>query len=77
MVITSDDRVDLDENLNELVDGYEKFDVEKTITGDLTTYTLIVRRLQLTDAGTYTCQINVRGDNKHPSKDGEMVVLSK
>lgn len=77
-IITSDNTVDVDEIYNELVDGYPKYDVRKHVRGDLTTYTLIIRRLQLTDAGTYTCQLNIKGDQENsPSKDGLMVVLSK
>ena len=77
-IITSDDSVDIDEVYNELVDGFPKYDVEKRVVGDQTTYTLIIRRLQLMDAGVYTCQLNIKGDQENsPSKDGLMVVLSE
>ena len=76
-MLTSDDRIEIDEIINEIVDGYEKYDVERRQTGDMTTYMLIVRRLVLNDAGTYTCQINVKASPIHPSKNGILVVLSQ
>ena len=42
-----------------------------------TIYEIIINRLEPRDAGNYTCKIHVRGDNEHPSKDGEMIVLSE
>ena len=75
-MLTSDDRIEIDEIINEIVDGYEKYDVQRRNHGDMTTYMLIIRRLVLTDAGTYTCQINVKASHIHPSKDGIVVVLS-
>ena len=75
-VLTSDDRIEFDDIINEIVDGYEKYGVQRQVVGDLTTYMLIIRRLALTDAGTYTCQINVKASHIHPSKDGMLVVLS-
>lgn len=75
-VLTSDDRIEFDDIINEIVDGYEKYGVDKQMVGDLTTYMLIIRRLALTDAGTYTCQINVKASHIHPSKDGMLVVLT-
>ena len=35
----------------------------------------MINRLETRDHGTYTCQILVRGSNRHPSKDGKLVVL--
>lgn len=75
-VLTSDDRIEIDDAVNEIVDGYQKYDVQRRQAGDQTTYMLIIRRLVLTDAGTYTCQINVKASHVHPSKDGVLVVLS-
>ena len=48
-----------------------------TRQGDSVTYNIIINRLEPRDAGNYTCQILVRGDNEHPTKDGELVVLSE
>jgi len=76
-IITSDNRIEVDENINAVVDGLTKYDVELRIRGDQNTYMLVVRRLVLTDAGTYTCQVNVKGFNIQPSKDGIMVVMSE
>ena len=76
-MLTSDDRIEIDEIINEIVDGYQKYDVQRRKVGDMVTYMLIIRRLVLTDAGTYTCQINVKASHIHPSKDGILVVLSK
>ena len=77
LVLTSDDRIEIDKFINEEVDGYEKFDIQRRQIGDMTIYMLIIRRLVLSDAGTYTCQINVKASNVHPSKDGILVVLSE
>jgi limbic system-associated membrane protein len=74
-VLTSDDRVQVDNSINEIVDGYQKYDVLKKVNGDQSIYTLIVRRLVLSDAGNYTCQVVVTGTNVYPSKDGQLVVL--
>ena len=67
MVFSSDATIELDESLNSVIDGYLKYNIEKTINQftQLVTYTLVVRRLQPTDAGTYTCQVNMIGG---PSK---------
>lgn len=75
LIITSDDRIEVDERINEVVDGYQKYDVQKRIVNDQVTYMLIVRRLVLTDAGNYTCKIVVTGATQHPSKVGQMIVL--
>lgn len=75
MVLTSDDRIEIDNTINEIVDGYTKYDIFRREDGDQTTYMLVVRRLVLTDAGTYTCQINVKAAAIYPSKDGIIVVL--
>lgn len=77
LIITSDDRIEVDERINEVVDGYQKYDVQKRIVNDQVTYMLIVRRLVLTDAGNYTCKIVVTGATQHPSKVGQMIVLSE
>ena len=76
-MLTSDNRVEIDDVINEIVDGYQKYDVQKREFGDSTTYMLIIRRLVLIDAGTYTCQIIVKAASEHPSKDGILVVLSQ
>jgi Immunoglobulin domain len=73
-ILTSDDRVEVDNIINEIVDGQTKYDIQKRPLLDMTTYMLIIRRLVLTDAGTYTCQINVKAAMDHPSKDGVIVV---
>lgn len=75
LILTSDDRIEVDERINEVVDGYTKYDVQKRQVNDQTTYMLIVRRLVLTDAGNYTCKVIVIGASEHPSKVGQMVVL--
>lgn len=75
-VLTSDDRIEIDDVINEEVDGYQKYDIQRRQFGDMTTYMLIIRRLVLNDAGTYTCQINVKASHIHPSKNGILVVLS-
>lgn len=75
LILTSDDRVEVDERINEVVDGYQKYDVQRRQRDDQTTYMLIVRRLVLTDAGNYTCQVVVKGSFEHPSKVGQMIVL--
>lgn len=75
-MLTSDDRIEIDDVINEVVDGYQKYDIQRRQSGDMTTYMLIIRRLVLTDAGTYTCQINVKASHIHPSKNGILVVLS-
>lgn len=77
LIITSDDRIEVDERINEVVDGYHKYDVQKRFVNDQVTYMLIVRRLVLTDAGNYTCKIVVTGATQHPSKVGQMIVLSE
>lgn len=73
-ILTSDDRVEVDNIINEIVDGQQKYDVQKRPLLDMTTYMLVIRRLVLTDAGVYTCQVNVRASGEHPSKDGVIVV---
>lgn len=75
MILTSDDRVQVDEKINEVVDGYPKYDVVKRIRGDKNTYMLVIRRLILSDSGTYTCLVVVRGAQQNPSKDGQLIVL--
>jgi len=75
MILTNDDRVQVDESINAVVDGLTKYDVKLTKQGDQNTYMLIVRRLVLTDAGNYTCQVNVKGFSYQPSKDGIIVVM--
>lgn len=67
----------MDNTINVVVDGQQKFDVIKKVQGDQTVYTLIVRRLVLSDAGNYTCQVIVTGAATKPSKDGEIIVLSE
>jgi len=74
-ILTSDNRVEVDESINQVVDGQTKYDVQRTIKSDQTTYMLIVRRLVLQDSGNYTCQVNVKGYNLQPSKDGIIVVM--
>jgi len=75
MILTSDDRVEVDESINIVVDGLPKYDVIRTARENLNTYMLIVRRLVLTDAGNYTCLVNVKGFPVQPSKDGIIVVM--
>lgn len=79
-VLTSDDRVEVDNVINEVVDGQTKYDVARRhdIEGAVT-YQLIVRRLVKTDGGMYTCQIIIvaSNENDHPSKDGEIIVLGR
>ena len=77
-MITNDDKIDLEPRYNPLLDnGAPKYDVVRTIEGDWITYTLIVRRLELTDAGLYTCQVLIRGQDNSPSKGGYLIVQSK
>jgi len=75
-VLTSDDRVVLDEIINEIVDGYEKYDVQHRKEGGVSTYMLIIRRLVMDDGGTYTCQINIKSAPDKPYFDAILVVLS-
>jgi hypothetical protein len=75
MILTSDNRVEVDESINAVVDGLTKYDVARRVSGNQHTYMLVVRRLVLTDAGNYTCQVNVKGYNIQPSKDGIIVVM--
>jgi limbic system-associated membrane protein len=75
LVLTSDDRIEIDNSINEIVDGYTKYDITKRENGDESTYMLIVRRLVLSDSGIYTCQINVKAAPVYPSKDGTITVL--
>lgn len=75
--LSSDDAVDIEEIHNPLLDdGSPKYDVEKVVRGDTTTYTLIIRRLELNDAGIYTCEVLIRGQENKPNKDGQIIVLS-
>ena len=67
----------MEDQFNHIIDGYRKFDVYYEPLGDSNLYTLVVRRLQLIDSGNYTCQVQVRGQSRYPSKNGEMIVLSK
>ncbi|ELU00248.1 hypothetical protein CAPTEDRAFT_184217 [Capitella teleta] len=73
--ISTDDKIVIDDAHNTIVNGWPKYQVERTYSGERIIYTIIVNRLEPRDAGLYTCQILVRGSNEHPSKDGEMVVL--
>lgn len=76
--ISTNDKIDLNDNINYQVDhGYRKYQVLKYEDGGETTYVLIIRRLQITDSGFYTCYVQLTGQNTpNPTKDGEMVVLS-
>jgi limbic system-associated membrane protein len=77
-IISSDDSIDVEEKFNPIIDGFPKYEVIKTIdakTKDDVTYTLIIRRLQLTDAGVYVCQVQIKGISDSPSKEGQMIVL--
>lgn len=76
-IITSDNKIKLDHYLNDLKDGYPKYEVKKYKEGDYVTYQLIIRRLQLDDAGTYTCKIQAKGTSDDPQKEGLLIVLSK
>lgn len=73
--ISTDDKITVDDIHNTVVNGWPKFQVERTYDGKKCIYTIIVNRLEPRDAGNYTCQILIRGSTKHPSKDGEMIVL--
>ncbi|KAK2154830.1 hypothetical protein LSH36_256g04074 [Paralvinella palmiformis] len=73
--ISSNDKIVIDDSLNTVVNGWPKFQVERTYDGETIIYSIIVNRLEPRDAGWYTCQIHVRGSDERPSKDGEMVVL--
>lgn len=75
LALTSDDRVQVDSIINEKVDGFPKFDIIKAVNGDKTVYTLVVRRLVLSDGGNYTCQVIMTGSSIYPSKDGIIYVL--
>lgn len=75
MILTSNDRVEVDQSINQVVDGWPKYDVAKRTLGDQNIYMLIINRLVLSDAGTYTCQIVVTGASVYPSKDGMLYVL--
>lgn len=73
--ISTDEKITVDDVHNTVVNGWPKYQVERTYDGKKTIYTVIVNRLEPRDAGNYTCQILIRGSTKHPSKDGEMIVL--
>lgn len=73
--ISTDDKINVDDIHNIVVNGWPKYQVERTFDGKKTIYTIIVHRLEPRDAGNYTCQIIIRGSTRHPSKDGEMIVL--
>ena len=77
--LSTDDVIDLEDKFNPVSDGFPKFEVEKTVYQQLTTYTLIIRRLQLTDAGQYICQVQITGFSaiENPTKEGSMVVMCK
>ena len=50
---------------------------EPVIFFSRTVYTLIIRRLESTDAGIYRCQLDLKGENVNPYKDGDLIVLGK
>lgn len=75
-VISHDDRIMVDNKINEVVDGQLKYDIYKERkSSDQTRYTLIIRRLVLSDAGNYTCSVALTGASEKATKDGELVVL--
>ena len=76
-IISVDNKIDIDDSLNRVQDGNHKYDIVVTAHGETRTYMLITRRLELKDAGTYTCKVLIQGqpESTHPSKDGKMVVL--
>ena len=78
-IISVDNKIHIDESLNRVQDGNHKYDIVVTSSGETNTYMLIIRRLELKDAGIYTCKVLVQGQSQdtHPSKDGKMVVLCK
>ena len=66
--------------------GWPKFDIEVHTEPDRdrTTYMLIVRQLQESDSGFYTCQVVVKGADQQSGnvlitiqKDGLLTVLGK
>ena len=76
-IISVDNKIDIDDSLNRVQDGNHKYDIVVTAQGETRTYMLITRRLELKDAGIYTCKVLIQGqpESTHPSKDGKMVVL--
>ena len=74
-IISIADNIVIDDYLNPVQDGYNKYDIILTRFGETVTYLLIIRRLGLQDAGTYTCTVFGRGF--WSSKDGSVVVLGK
>ncbi|KAI0216224.1 Neural cell adhesion molecule 1 [Lamellibrachia satsuma] len=72
-IISVADNIVIDDYLNPVQDGYHKYGIILTRFGETVTYLLIIRRLGLQDAGTYTCTVFGRGF--WSSKDGSVVVL--
>lgn len=62
--------------LNPMIGGLRKYEVQKRVSGDRETYMLVVRRLGETDAGTYKCTIHITAVayNQWPSKLGRITV---
>ena len=69
--------ISINRSTNQTIIIHINIQVERTYDGETIIYSIIVNRLEPRDAGWYTCQIHVRGSDERPSKDGEMVVLSK
>ena len=77
LLISSNDKIMLEDRHNEVVDGYPKYQIDVVIQGEEAHYTIIINRLEFLDSGYYTCQILVRGSAEIPAKDGEIVVLGE
>ena len=62
--------------LNPMIGGMRKYEVQKRVSGDRQTYMLVVRRLGETDAGTYKCTIHITAVSydKWPTKLGRITV---
>ena len=71
LIISSDINIDIEDRFNPIIDGFPKYDIIRTDRFDQSTYSLLIRRMQLTDAGKYVCQVHVKGLSEMPAKEGE------
>nr|AJA37893.1 I-type lectin-like protein 3 [Littorina littorea] len=67
---------DIEMQLNPMIGGLRKYEVQKRVSGDRETFMLIIRRLVETDAGTYKCTIRITAVayDQWPTKLGKITV---
>ncbi|XP_076438270.1 hemicentin-1-like [Babylonia areolata] len=72
--ISNDDKIEYQNN--PMIGGLRKYEVRKRLSGDRTTYMLVIRRLVETDAGTYKCTIRITAVafDQWPTKLGTLTV---